>query len=72
MEIDRLKTRQAVFDYVGNLFERLRLYRHRFVFASSCNTAITASWETLVHFRDAWREMSGTNSNAQPSAPASR
>jgi len=69
MEIDRLKTRQAVFDYVGSLFDRLRPYRHRFVFASSCNTAITTSWETLVHFRDAWRAMAGANANAPAPAP---
>jgi hypothetical protein len=69
MEIDRLKTRQAVFDYVGSLFDRLRPYRHRFVFASSCNTAITTSWETLVQFRDAWRAMAGGNANAPAPAP---
>jgi hypothetical protein len=59
MEIERLPSRQAVFDYVGGLFARLRPYRHRFVFASSCNTAITTSWETLVHFRDAWHALGG-------------
>jgi hypothetical protein len=59
MDIQRLPGRQAVFDYVGSLFERLRPYRHRFVFASSCNTAISTSWKTLVDFRDAWRELGG-------------
>jgi hypothetical protein len=59
MDIQHLPSRQAVFDYVGRLFERLRPYRHRFVFASSCNTAISTSWETLVDFRDAWRELGG-------------
>jgi hypothetical protein len=57
MEIERLTSRQAVFDYVGDLFARVRPYRHRFVFASSCSTAITTPWETLLHFRDAWREL---------------
>lgn len=55
-ETDRLHTRRQVFDYVGELFERMRPYAHRFVFAASCNTAISARWETLVHFRDAWLE----------------
>jgi hypothetical protein len=72
METDRLKTRQAVFDYVGNLCARLRPYRHRFIFASSCNTAISASWQTLVHFRDAWRAMVGADSKAQSPSPTSR
>ena len=39
------------------LFEKLRPYRHRFIFAASCNTAIDARWETLLDFRDAWREL---------------
>jgi hypothetical protein len=56
-EIERLTSRQAVFDYVGALFERLRPYRSRFVFASSCSTAISTPWETLLHFRDAWCEL---------------
>lgn len=68
METQHLRTRQAVFDYVGRLFERLRPYRHRFVFASSCNTAITASWETLVNFRDAWRALAGTDAPARAAA----
>jgi len=53
-EFDRLKTRQQVFDYVGNLFDRLRPYAHRFLLAASCNTPYSAPWETIVHFRDAW------------------
>jgi len=57
METRDLQTRQAVFDYLGALFERLRPYRHRFILAASCNTPINAGWETLLHFRDAWREM---------------
>lgn len=57
IETRDLRTRQAVFDYVGDLFERLRPYRHRFILAASCNTAINATWETLLHFRDAWRDL---------------
>jgi len=57
IETGRLKSRQEVFDYVGGLFDRLRPYRHRFLFAASCNTAINARWETLLHFRDAWRAL---------------
>jgi len=56
-ETDRLATRDAVYQYVGNLFSRLRPFTHRFVFAASCNTAITATWEQLVWFRDAWRDL---------------
>jgi hypothetical protein len=35
---------------------RLRPYTHRFMFSASCNTPYTARWETIVWFRDAWRE----------------
>jgi hypothetical protein len=59
VETDRLQTREEVFAYVKELFGRLRPYAHRFIFASSCNTAITARWEQLVWFRDAWREYGG-------------
>ncbi len=55
-ETDRLQSRQEVFAYVRQLFNRLRPNSHRFMFAASCNTAITARWEQLVWFRDAWRE----------------
>lgn len=60
IETRSLSTRQAVFDYVGDLFSRLRPYRHRFMLAASCNTPIDAPWETLLHFRDAWRELAGS------------
>jgi hypothetical protein len=72
IETDRLKSRQEVFDYVGPLFARMRPYRHRFMFASSCNTAISAAWETLVHFRDAWRAMAGTDFAAQSHTAVAR
>ena len=55
-ETDQLQTRQAVFQYVRQLFERMRPFSHRFIFSASCNTPITARWEQLVWFRDAWRE----------------
>ena len=55
-ETDRLQTRESVFTYVEHLFDRLRPYGHRFILAASCNTAFTTRWETLLHFRDAWRE----------------
>lgn len=51
-----LKTRAEVYKYVKNLFERLEPYKNRFIFSSSCNTAIDARWETIKHFRDAWLE----------------
>jgi uroporphyrinogen-III decarboxylase len=55
-EFERLHTREAVFAYVRELFERMRPYAHRFMFSASCNTPYTAPWQTLVWFRDAWRE----------------
>ncbi len=51
-----LRTREEVFGYVRELFQRMRPFAHRFMFAASCNTATDASWETLKHFRDAWNE----------------
>jgi len=55
-EFLRLTTREAVFDYVGDLFERMKPFAHRFMFSASCNTPYTAPWQTIVWFRDAWRE----------------
>jgi hypothetical protein len=72
METDRLQSRQAVFDYVGSLLDRLRPYRHRFVLASSCNTAISTSWETLVHFRDAWRALRCPDSSINQLPPVNQ
>ncbi|MBM3859862.1 MAG: hypothetical protein FJ395_09460 [Verrucomicrobia bacterium] len=54
-EFRRLTTRQAVFDYVGELFARMKPFAHRFVFSASCNTPYTAPWETIKWFRDAWK-----------------
>lgn len=57
METRSLETRQQVQDYLGGLLEKMKPYRHRFILSASCNTAIDAPWETLVHFRDAWRTL---------------
>jgi uroporphyrinogen-III decarboxylase len=54
METRNLKTKREVFSYVENLFRKMAQYRNRFIFSSSCNTAIDASWETILWFRDAW------------------
>jgi hypothetical protein len=51
-----LKTKKEVFSYVKNLFTRMNPYKNRFIFSSSCNTAINTRWETLKYFRDAWLE----------------
>jgi uroporphyrinogen-III decarboxylase len=56
METRDLKSREAVFSYVKNLFERMKPYRNRFMFSASCNTPIDTKWETIKHFRDAWFE----------------
>jgi hypothetical protein len=57
METRSLETRQQVQDYLGGLLEKMHPYRHRFILSASCNTAIDTPWKTLVHFRDAWREL---------------
>jgi uroporphyrinogen-III decarboxylase len=56
METRDLKSREAVFSYVKNLFERMKPYQNRFMFSASCNTPIDTKWETILHFRDAWLE----------------
>jgi len=56
METRDLKTKQEVFNYVENLFDKLEPFKNKFIFSASCNTAIDASWETIQHFRDAWLE----------------
>ena len=60
METRNLQTKKEVFDYVEKLFRTMLPYRNRFIFSSSCNTSIDASWDTILYFRDAWmhfREM---------------
>lgn len=54
METRNMKTKKEVFDYVEKLFTAMHPYRNRFIFSSSCNTAIDTSWETILWFRDAW------------------
>lgn len=56
METRDLKTRDDIFEYVEKLFRMMLPYKNRFIFSSSCNTAIDTSWETIVNFRDAWLE----------------
>ncbi len=55
-ETGGLRTRERVFGFVEGLFERMRPHAHRWIFSSSCNTAIDTPFETMVWFRDAWRE----------------
>lgn len=55
-ETRNLITKQAVFNYIENLFSRMKPYKNRFILSASCNTAIDAGWETIKHFRDAWLE----------------
>jgi hypothetical protein len=54
METRDLKSRDEVFEYVERLFRKMLPYKNRFIFSSSCNTAIDTSWETIINFRDAW------------------
>jgi hypothetical protein len=61
METRDLKTKKEVFNYVENLFTRMKPYKNRFIFSSSCNTAINAQWDTIKHFRDAWLEFRDLN-----------
>jgi hypothetical protein len=56
METRDLKTRGDIFEYVEKLFRKMLPYKNRFIFSSSCNTAIDTSWETILNFRDAWLE----------------
>ncbi len=56
IETRDLKTRKEIFEYVENLFSKMKSYRNRFIFSASCNTAINTSWETIKYFRDAWLE----------------
>ncbi len=55
-EFNRLQTRGQVFAYVKELFDRMRPHAHRFVLSASCNTPYTAPWQTILWFRDAWKE----------------
>jgi uroporphyrinogen-III decarboxylase len=54
IETRDLKTKDEIFGYVEKLFRTMLPYKNRFIFSSSCNTAIDTSWETIKNFRDAW------------------
>jgi hypothetical protein len=54
METRDLKTKKEIYNYVEQLFRKMIPFKNRFVFSSSCNTAIDTSWETIKYFRDAW------------------
>jgi hypothetical protein len=56
MEYERLSTREAAFSYISELLRRMAPYGHRFVLSSSCSTQVSAPWEMMKHFRDAWLE----------------
>ncbi len=56
MEMRDLTSRRLVFNYVKDLFLRMKPYRNRFIFSASCNTPVDARWDTIKHFRDAWLE----------------
>ena len=59
LEFGRLKTRDDIRAYVRGLLGRMKPFAHRFILSASCNTPVTAPWESILHFRDAWREYSG-------------
>ncbi len=59
VETERFRTRDEVRRYVAGLLARMDPWRHRFMLSASCNTSIRTPWETLVWFRDAWRECGG-------------
>jgi len=44
-------------EYLADLFDRLRPYRHRFILSASCNTSTRTPWDAIRWFRDAWREL---------------
>jgi hypothetical protein len=56
-ETERLASYNEVRRYLEGLFRRVEPYRHRFMLSASCNTSIRSPWQTLVWFRDAWREL---------------
>jgi len=56
LETRDLTSKQMVLRYVKELFLKMKPYKNRFIFSSSCNTPIDAKWETIKYFRDAWME----------------
>jgi hypothetical protein len=59
METERFTNADEVKRYVEALLQRLEPYRHRFMLSASCNTSIRTSWQALLWFRDAWRDLGG-------------
>jgi uroporphyrinogen-III decarboxylase len=57
METENFTSPGEVREYVGNLFERLRPYAHRFMLSASCNTSIRTPWQVIKWFRDSWRDL---------------
>ena len=57
-QFDGLNSREAVFQYVEGLLERMRPFAHRFMLSASCNTPIDAAWPAILAFRNAWRQCS--------------
>ena len=53
-ETTNLTTKKQIFDYIEQLFRKMRPYKHRFMLSASCNTAIETPWDTIKYFRDAW------------------
>ena len=56
IETRDLDSKEKVFDYVKDLFEKMKPFKNRFMFSASCNTPIDTKWETIKQFRDAWLE----------------
>ena len=55
-ETSTLKSRDEIFSYTNALLEKMRPHADRFILSASCNTATDTTWETILAFRDAWKE----------------
>ncbi len=58
-QFEALRSRSEIFAYTRSLLARMRPHAHRFVLGASCTTPYNAPWESILHFRDAWREYGG-------------
>jgi hypothetical protein len=54
METRDLTSEKMVFNYVKDLFIKMKPYKNRFMFSASCNTPVDTKWDTIRQFRDAW------------------
>lgn len=63
-ETEKLANYDEVRRYLEALLRRIEPYRHRFMLAASCNTSIKSPWQTLVWFRNAWRELAAPRGGA--------